>query len=448
MYDLVLVNGTVVSPRETVPRDVLVRNGRIAALAPPGGKYPAARSIDVSGLYILPGLIDAHVHFRDPGLTGKEDFQTGSLAAAHGGVTTVLDMPNVIPPTVDPGALRFRQETVAGRSYTDYGLIAALTAGNLDCLQALAAAGAAAFKVFLGETTGQLPAPGDGALREAFRRIALTGLRCAVHAENRAIVDFCTAHLRACDRSDPAAYTESRPAVAEAEAVSRALLLAREAGCPVHICHLSSREGLEQVRRWREAGADVTAETAPHYLLLDLRHFTRRGAPLKVNPPLRDPAHRRALWEGLRDGAIDLVATDHAPHLPAEKAGPDIWRAAAGLSGVETAAPLLLTQVHRGRLTLNRLVELMAEGPARAFGLYPRKGALLPGSDADMTVVDLDAAKVLRASGLHGKSRAFPYEGWRVRGLPVLTLLRGEPVLSGGTVAGKPRGHMITPGGT
>lgn len=444
-YDLIVKGGTVVLPSESMIASVLVKGEKIAGLLQ-GGYCPEARQvIDASGKYVLPGLIDVHVHFREPGLGYKEDFHSGSMAAACGGVTTVLDMPNVLPPTADPESFRMKADLAAGRSFVDFGLIAAILPGNLGRLEELADEGAACFKLFMIETTGHMIAPGDGEIIEAMRIISATGLCCAVHAENESILNYYTGRLKMTGRRDPLAHPESRPVIAEAEAIARCIIFARETGCRLHICHLSSQEGMMLIREAKERGSDLSTETAPHYLFLDQRYMKRLGSRLKVNPPLRQPADRAALWKGLLDGTVDLIASDHAPHTLEEKTTANIWEALSGFCGVETSLPLMLTAVNRGKLTLNQLAARAAEGPARRFNLYPRKGSLLPGADADMTIVELGKEKVLRSSDLHSKNKMTPFEGFKTRGQPVMTLLRGAVVMKEGELPGVPRGQLIRP---
>ena len=444
-YDLVVKGGSVVLPSESIVASVLVKGEKIAGLLQ-GGDCPEAKQvIDASGKYVLPGLIDVHVHFREPGLTYKEDFYSGSMAAACGGITTVFDMPNVQPPTADPESFKVKAGLAAGRSFVDFGLIAAILPGNLGRLEELAAEGAACFKLFMIETTGHMIVPGDGEILEAMRVIAATGLCCAVHAENESILNYYTGRLKSLGRNDPLAHHESRPVIAETEAIARCIIFARETGCRLHICHLSSQEGMMLIRQAKEWGSDLSAETAPHYLFLDQRYMKRLGSRLKVNPPLRQPADRAALWQGLLDGAVDLIASDHAPHAMEEKVTANIWEALSGFCGVETSLPLMLTAVNRGKLTLNQLVALTAERPARRFNLYPHKGSLLPGADADMTIIELEKEKVLYSRDLHSKNKMTPFEGFKTRGLPVMTLLRGAVVMKEGELPGAPRGKLVRP---
>jgi len=445
MYDLIITHGQVVTPETTLSASVLVQDGKIAGLMS-GESLPSGREIyDAAGLYVLPGLIDIHVHFRDPGLTYKEDFGTGSLAAAYGGITTVLDMPNVNPPTATVESFQAKLVEASKKSYVDFGILGVVIEDNIDHLEALAEAGVVGFKIFMGETVGRLPTPSDGGIIEAMKIIARTGLRVGVHAEDNSILRYYTEKLKAAGRTDPVAHVEARPNIAEQEGIARAILFAEHAGARLHIYHLSSKEGVDLVRAAKRRGLDVTAETGPHNLLLDYTYMHKVGSVLKINPPVRTPEDRQRLWEGLLDGTVDAIATDHSPHTREEKLKDNIWDAISGFCGVESNVPLMLTQVNAGKLTLNHYVKVASEGPARAFNLYPQKGCLRLGSDADITIVDLNKAGVIRAEELHSKNKVTPFDGFPVQGQPVTTLIRGKFVLRDGQVTGPPSGQLVRP---
>ena len=426
--DLVITGGTVVTDTAAFEAAVAIRDGRIAAVGAADAMPPAREVLDATGLHVLPGAIDAHVHFREPGYTHKEDWNTGTAAAAMGGVTTVFEMPNVNPPTGTPDALRLKQQA-AGKARVDYGLYGLLAEDNLEHLDALAAGGVAAFKCFMGNTFGNLPSPSNGAMLEGFEIIARHGLRISLHAETASIMAWRQRKLMAAGRHDPLAHLASRPAVVATEAVSRAAVLAEWTGARIHILHISSADELRPLRDAKARGVDVTGETCPHYLLFDEHAYETLGPIIRVNPPVRERHHQQALWAALSDGTIDMIATDHAPHDPAEKTRADIWQADCGFPGVETQMALMLTQVAAGRLSLSDYVRLSATAPARAFGLYPAKGALLPGSDADIAVVDLRREERIAASALQSRGRITPFEGMAVTGVPVHTLVRGRFVM-------------------
>ncbi len=445
--DLVVIDGLVVTPRGTFKASIGIEDGVVVEMGNSATMPPAERRIDANGLLVFPGIIDEHVHFRDPGFEWKEDFRTGSMAAAAGGVTTVLEMPNTEPPTVDRQGFRAKLEEASRKSIVDFGFYAGVVPGRVEELRELAELGAVGVKVYMSETTG-IREPVDGLdLVRAMEVAASLNLRAGVHAEEGRMIAALREVLRAGGRRDPLAHMEARPVVAEVLAVAKALLVAKTTGCRLHVFHLTSGEALNAIRALRPLGMDVTAETCPHYLLLEGREaLMRLGNVAKVNPPIRSREDAEALWEALRRGEIDAIGSDHAPHLPEEKGAGDVWSAPSGFPGVETMLPLMLTEVHRGRLTFTDVSRLLSEGPARIWGLYPKKGAVAVGSDGDLTIVDPDAESVIRSEGLHSKSKVTPFEGFRVRGLPVYTIVRGEVVMEEGEVREDARkGQLVRP---
>ncbi|MCC5612537.1 allantoinase AllB [Nostoc sp. CHAB 5834] len=423
--DLVLAGGTVVTGRSRFRADVAIKDGLIVAVGAPEAMPPATETVDVSGKHILPGAIDVHVHFREPGYTHKEDWETGTAAAAMGGVTTVFEMPNTHPPTRSIVELREKQRC-AEKAYVDFGIYGLLAEDNLDELQGLIDGGCNAFKCYMGQTFGHLPSPSTGAMLEGFEFVATRGLRISLHAETASIMHRREAALRAAGRNDALAHIAARPAIVAVEAVSRAAVLAEWTGARIHILHISSGAELAPLAAAKARGVDITGETCPHYLLLDSTHYGRLGSVVRVNPPVREPHDSVALWAGLADGTVDMIATDHAPHIPSEKRKDVIWEADCGFPGVETQMPLMLDQVARGRLTLERYVQLSAENPAKSFGLWPVKGRIEAGAHADIAVVDLAHSETIAAEKLHSRARITPFEGTPVTGLPVHTLVRGR----------------------
>ena len=445
-YDLVIKNGKIVTSQSTHEGDdIAVKDGKIAAIDRQGSFPEATDTYDASGQYILPGIIDAHVHFREPGYEYKEDFGTGSRAAAYGGVTTVLDMPNNLPFCSTPQALKDKMELVGPEAFVDYGFVVAIVGETVEEIPALAEAGANVYKIFMGSTVGGVPAPDDGGMLRAFELIRETGLRIGVHAENNPIMDYLIAKFKAEGRTDPMAHVESRPPVAEAEAIQRAILFAGVAGCKLHIYHLSSKEGTQMIREAQAKGQDVSAETGPHYLLLDDNYMNKVGGILKMNPPIRSRDHGEALWEGIKDGTIEVIDTDHSPHSLEEKFNDenDIWKIIPGFVGVETEVATMLTQVNAGQLSLNEYVKLQTENPARLFNLYPNKGTMEIGTDGDFTIVDMDKEGVIDSDKLHSRFTVTPFNGWKVKGMPVATIVRGNIVMKDGELIGEPKGKHI-----
>ena len=422
-YDLVIRNGTTVSSKGRVRQDVAIRDGRVVALAE-NISGSAVQELDVQSLYLLPGLIDAHVHFRDPGLTHKEDIKTGSRAALYGGITYVVDMPNVDPVTSTAERLLERKKLADQKSAIDMGFFALLTAENLDEMEKLSQAGAVGYKIYLGTSVGNIAAPPDGVMLEQFRRAAALGMRIGFHAENNGINDYFTRKIQQSKTEDPAALIKARPDFSEVEAVAKAIAYAQETGAKIHIYHVSSGKTVELIRRAKAAGVRITAETCPHYLLLDESDYARLGTRMKVFPTIKTRWDREMLWKGIQDGTIEMIATDHAPHTAEEKGG-NIWQAMAGAAGVEISARLMLNAVNDGLLSLEKLVALMSENPARIWNLEGR-GKIEVGQPANITVVDLKRQGVIRDAQLHGKSNVTAFDGVNTVGMPVYSVLRGK----------------------
>jgi allantoinase len=445
--DLVVKGGYIVDSEFVYKAAIAIDEGKIVAIGSDESMPSATRTIDVHEMFVLPGIIDEHVHFREPGLEYKEDFLSGSMAAVAGGVTSVGDMPNVNPPTQDAASFKLKLQKGLEKSLVDFAIYGVVLPTNIDKIQELKEAGVIGFKIFMGETVGNLPSPDDWELIESFREIAKTGLRVGVHAENRSINAHLASQFINAGKNDPIYHLLSRPSISEAEAIQRAILFAKYSKAKLHIFHMSSAEGVDIIRMAKREGVDVTAETCPHYLLLDGEEGLRKmGSLMKMNPPVRTLDHAEALWRGLKDGTIDTIASDHSPHSNQEKFNANIWKAIAGWPGVETLLPLMLTEVNRGRLSLNEIVRYMSEKPARVWGFYPQKGRIGIGSDGDLTVVDLKKEWTIRAENLHSKSKFTPFDGWKVKGSIEYTIIRGDVLFEQGQIT--PDGHkarLITP---
>src|SRR5476651_974657 len=426
--DLIIRSGKVVSPDSVIEASVAIKDGRIIAVGDDAIMPLAAETLDARGLHVLPGAIDDHVHFRDPGYPHKEDFASGTAAAAFGGVTTVFDMPNTIPPTGTPEILADKLKMAAGKAYVDFGLYALLGEDTIEHVPELAKS-AIGFKLYMGNTFGKIASPSTGAMLEAFEVVAPTGKRVSLHAETNSIMERRETRMRQAGRIDPLAHIASRPAVVAVEAVSRAAILAEWTGARIHILHISSAEELRPLREAKARGVDITGETCPHYLLLSTDDYTRVPGVIAVNPPVREPRNREPLWSALLDGTVDLIATDHAPHAPEEKTRNDIWTVDCGFPGVETQMPLMLTEVNTGRMSISDYVRMSAYNPARIWGLFPHKGNLQPGADADIAMVDLGRAHTIRDAEIQSRSKISPWDGRDVKGLPIHTLVRGRFVM-------------------
>jgi dihydroorotase/allantoinase len=441
-------NGTIVTSSGRMEGGVAISDGKIVAIAADDALPEGEQTIDASGRYVLPGVINPHVHFREPGLEYKEDYTTGSTAAVMGGVTTVCDMPNTKPPTSTPDVVELKKRLVEEKAYCDFANFAVVVQENVDQIPALAEAGVCGYKVFLGETIGAIPAPDDGMLLDAFEAITKTGLRIGFHAENDQILQHRIRQLKAAGRTDALAHLESRPAICEAESIQRMALFASYTGTRIHIYHLSSRDGLEMIKEWRRKGVDITTETGEHYTFMDAPvDMPRLGSRLRMNPPIRSKEHGEALFQGLLDGSIEAIGTDHSPHTREEKLNDDIWVAISGFTSVETSLAVFLSMaVNTGRMTLEQLVRVSSEGPAKCWDLYPQKGTIQLGSDGDLTIVDLDERWTIDEDKLHSKNNVTPFNGVEVQGRAVGTIVRGNVVMQDGELlADAPLGKWVYP---
>ncbi len=438
--DLVISGGTVVSPDASYPASVAIKNGVIHAIGAPAAMPPSRETLDATGLHVLPGAIDVHVHFRDPGYPQKEDFASGTAAAAFGGVTTVFDMPNTLPTVGTPEALAEKHGIAAGKAYVDYGLYAVLGEDSIEHVGALIDGGIIGFKLYMGNTFGRIPSPSTGAMLEAFEVVAPTGKRISLHAETNSIMERRESRLRAAGRTEPIAHLDARPAVVAVEAVARAAILAEWTGARIHVLHISSAAELRPLAEAKARGVDITGETCPHYLLLSEKDYQKFGGVIRVNPPVREATNQLPLWTALMDGTIDMIATDHAPHAPDEKTRADIWAVDCGFPGVETQMPLMLTEVNHGRASIENYVRWSAESPAKVWGLYPRKGTLTVGSDADIAIVDLSREWTIDDARIQSRSKISPWHGRRASALPIHTIVRGRFVMKDRTLQESARG--------
>ncbi len=455
--DLVILNGTLVDEQGSRAADIGVVDGRVAQLAVAGGLTidSAAEVIDATGLWVLPGLVDAHVHCRAPDHPEREDFASGTAAAAAAGITTILEMPIADVGVSRPEILNARRELAERDAHVDFGLFAA--PGSLDraIIHGLAEAGACAFKIFTLEVPPERRRSFEGItitreddIYRALAIVAETGLVCAVHAENDALLRLGREQARERGLSGADAYLAAHPQAAEAMAVAWMGVLAEATGARVHIVHVTSEWALDQLRLARRRGARISAETCPHYLLFDEETARQHGRWAKIAPPLRPAADRAALWAALADGTLDILASDHAPFLPHEKEGEDMLAIPSGLPNIEAFPPLMLSAAHAGRLPISQMVALLSARPARLYGLYPQKGALLPGSDADMLLYNPNVGSVIDTATWQSRSRgsARIFHGLGYRGRVLRTLVRGRTIYAEGEIVG-PRGwgQMVRP---
>lgn len=447
MFDTRILNGILVSDGVSWPADIGIVDEAIVEVGSPGALAPATDDIDASGLLVIPGAVDAHFHCRAPSHPERADFGSETRAAAASGVTTVFEMPVSNPPCSTPEVLEARRQLIETDSYIDVALFAGAAVKGLQHAQALAEAGAIGFKLFThapsadrAEEFEGLWASSEETIYHALAAIGPTGLPCTVHAENQAL-------LGAFNTEATGKGISARPAIIEALAISIVGMLARDLGTRVHIAHLTSRLALDAFRGARASGARITAETCPHYLVLDDRAIDRWGGFVKVAPPLRTADDIAALWDALNEGLLTIVASDHAPFLPEEKSAPDYNSAPQGIPSIEALVPVMIDAGITGRLPIEQAVGLMTAEPAKLFGLFPHKGAVAPGSDADIVLIDPQETRTLSSDSFMSRSArsAVAYDGLRLRGRVTRTILRGRTVSLNGAVIGQPRGRFVQP---
>ncbi len=447
LYDLIIRNGTLVTVAGLQQADLAVADERIVALGPEIAGT-CREEIDAHGLHVFPGVIDAHVHFNEPGRTDWEGIATGSRALAAGGATAFFDMPlNAHPPTLDAHSFKLKHEAALASSYVDFGLWGGLVPENLDRLAELAQCGVVGFKAFMSNSgIDDFSSVDDYTLYEGMRLAAQLGKLVAVHAENDQITHAMANLAIAQGRTGVRDYLSSRPVVAELEAIERAILFAQETGCALHIVHVSTGRGVRLVADAQARGIDVSCETCPHYLVLTEEDVEELGAVAKCAPPLRAHVELDALWQHIFQGSLPMVASDHSPAPASMKSSASFFSIWGGISGCQSLLSLLLTEgYHRRNLPLPVIASITSEYVARRFKLPSHKGELTVGTDADLALVDLKRSTTLSASELLYRHQHSPYVG-RTMGATILrTLVRGTTIYQAGSIVAKPSGRLLTP---
>lgn len=442
-YDLILRGGTLVGVGDS---DLGVTDGKISEIAP-DLKGTATEELDASGLHVFAGAIDAHVHFNEPGRTHWEGFTTGSRSLAAGGMTTFVEMPlNAYPPTNDARSFDEKVALAKASSIVDFAFYGVLVPGNLDHMEELAERGVAGFKAFM-STTGTIDfqSADDLTLYEGMEKAAGLGLPVLVHAENRGITDELARRRVGTHRTTMRDYLDSRPVVAELEAIERVILFAGETGCSLHIVHVSTGRGAALVAAARERGVDVTCETCAHYLVFTEEDAEALGAVAKCAPPLRPQEALEALWEQIQEGNVEFVTSDHSPCPPDMKAGEDMFRAWGGIAGCQSLMNVMLDEGCHGRgLPLEEVAALLSGNVADRFG-FSYKGRLEVGIDADLALVDLDGISTLRRRDLQYRHEISPYVGRAFTGEVLRTIVRGTTVFREGEIVSEPGGRLVKP---
>jgi allantoinase len=448
-YDLLVRGGTVVTSTGLVRADIAARHGSIVRIGP-GLDVAAVETVEAEGLHVLPGIIDSHVHFNEPGRTQWEGIETGSNALAAGGGTAFFDMPlNSLPPVIDAASFALKRAAAERSSRTDFGIWGGLVPGNVEQLEAMRDAGAIGFKSFMCDSgVEEFPVADPATLRVGMKRAAALGMLVAVHAEDESLARIRTAEQHA-RGTDVRTWLKSRPVELELAAIRTAVDIAGDTRCALHIVHVSSPEGVALALDARKQGVDVSVETCPHYLLLTEEDVIRLGAPAKCFPPLRPESLRQGLWRELEAGSIDTIGSDHSPAPPEMKTSADFFAIWGGISGCQHGFELLLSEAlsrMRPERALPLLVSRFSENVARRFRISASKGRLAEGLDADLTIIDTRGEHTLSNSELLYRHRQGPYDGRRTHVRIARTIVRGRTVFAQGRIApGLPRGHFVRP---
>ena len=431
-YDLLVKGGTLVNHDGIGLRDIGIVDGKIRTIGALGGAS-AAETIDARGLHVLPGVIDTQVHFREPGLTHKEDLETGSRAAVMGGVTAVFEMPNTNPLTTGAPELADKVARAHHRMHCDFAFWVGGTRENAHEVAELERLpGAAGIKVFMGSSTGSLLVADDAGVASILAR---TRRRAAFHSEDEFRLED-RKHLRV--PGDPSSHSVWRDAIVALRCTQRLVRIAREQGARIHVLHISTGDEIEFLRAHKDV---ASCEVTPHHLTLSADDYERLGTRLQMNPPVRDSSHRAMIWRGVDQGIADILGSDHAPHTLEEKAKP-YPLSPSGMTGVQTLVPIMLDHVAAGRLSLERFVDMTSAGPARLFQIAG-KGRIAAGYDADLTIVDLSREVDIMDAWIASRTPWTPYNGKRVKGWPIGTIVRGRRVMWDGDLSGPSGGEAV-----
>tara|TARA_B100002051_G_scaffold106912_1_gene101900 strand:- start:82 stop:1398 length:1317 start_codon:yes stop_codon:yes gene_type:complete len=429
---LLIENGQIVSSNQIVKKDILIENGTIKEIDDKI-ETNCENKIDANGLFVLPGGIDPQCHFREPGLTHKEDIRTGSMAAVAGGITTFFEMPNTKPSTISIDLLKQKNEIASKTSIANYSFFLGATHDNIDEIKKIKTN--CGLKIFMGSSTGDLLVDSDAALENIFKECNKV---IAIHSEDEAILK------KIAEKGIGDSFTDhpsARPVEAAVTSTVKAINLALKYKKRLHVLHLSTAEEVEIIRKHKSTNL-ITAETTPQHLLLEAPDiYKKMGALGTMNPPIRTKRHQEGLWEGILDGTIDCIATDHAPHTLEEKKLP-YGQAPAGMPGVETSMPLMLNEVNRGRIKIQQVVKWMCENPALVYKIK-NKGFLKPGYDADITIVDMNLSKIIDGSKMQSKCGWSAFDGTKTTGWPIKTIVNGNIVCDNGIISENIKGKEV-----
>lgn len=449
--DLVIKNAKIYTNQTIFEGAVAVIDGVITSVCTNDEAPEAETVIDAKGRYLFPGMIEPHIHVREPGRPDRGTFFTETMAAAAGGVTTILEHPIAKPPQYSKEILQNRINDASDKCVVDFAFYGAAGSKHPDKIQEMGETGIVAFKTFLhdapegrDEEFMGLTMANDGEMYFGFREVAKTGKLCAIHAENNDIIAKMIREFRKEGKVSPIYHCLSRPKFAEYETVNKLLMIARDCGVKLIFCHMSTPESMELIKKAKQDGLEVYMETCPQYLLLTEEDVVKHGAYAKCNPPLRKKEDVDALWSYINDGSLDFIGSDHATYTVAEKESgkDDIFVAPSGFLGVDLRLPLMLNAVNENRVTLERVVDLLSTNVAKSFGLYPKKGVINAGSDADFVLVDMNEEFIVEQDKNYSQSKAIAkvYDGWKLKGKPIMTMMRGRVVMNDGIVDEESKG--------
>jgi D-hydantoinase len=441
METRLIKNGIIVNSKSDFRGSILIKDGKVAAILNENEATNADDVIDAKGRYIIPGGVDGHTHMMDPGYTEREDFTTGTMAAAYGGITTVIDHHRTKPAVYSVKELKEKIDYLNNKAVVDFGLKGGGSPDNVKDLKAMWEAGVTGFKLFTCNLHG-VKAMYSGYLYEAFKEIASMNGTALIHCENDSILTYNEKYLKENGRTDYLSQAEWRSELAEILAVETVIEIAKETGARVVIAHVSQPLLLEKIKEARDEGYEIYAETGPHYLYLTLDDLEKKGPWVKFTPPMRnrnqDDIDR--MWDLLNKGYVTTIGSDHCPYPKADKKPGElnIWDAPNGIPGIETSMRLMLNAVNKGKTTLNKVVEIMSENPAKLYGLYPRKGVIQVGADADIVILDMAKTEVISNDSIVSKCGWTPFDGMEIKGVPATVMVRGNIVVQEGKIIGKP----------
>lgn len=443
-FDLMITGATVVLENGAAPASIGIKDGKVEAILDPTINFSSKNVLDATGKVMFPGLIDPHVHLYEPGPKNyREDFLHGTQAAAAGGISTIIEMPLSDPPVVDKESFDLKLKTASNNASVDFALWGGLIPSSIEQIEELHQLGCVGFKAFISYASDTFPQTPDFELWKAMSLVGKFNGLVGIHAENAEITYRTGKELEDANVHHPEAHSDGRPEIAELEAVQRAILFAEKTGCTLYLVHLSLPESIEMVRRAKERGINVFSETCPQYLLFDRSALAQHGSFIKCNPPLRSKDAVEGLWEEILNENIDCIGSDHSPYTDKEKTehGSNIWKALPGFGGIELLLPVLLNEgYHKRKMKLESIARIASTNIAKAFGMYPRKGTIRVGSDADLTLVDLNEEWSYDATKSFSKTKSefSPYHNMKFKGRVTTTIVRGTPVYQGKEIVVKP----------